>query len=884
MPFPDISLLSVGDTFQLGNVKFIVEADGVICPVPCFDNEPPVGLLTTLCVVVWCDEDGSNTFNAGDTLVPNQDVKIKKNGVVIATVSTNNQGKATYQTTLTGPENLVVEVPPSITVGTETKILIDDVSPDSDFNEVTGEVPVTLTPGTTTDLEAGYEEDVVVGPTLDLMVQLFCDTTGSPIVGQPVDFILNGVPQPTINTDATGTATLTYSDTSGSIQVSVPTNYLTAAQNSKCLLSPAASNSDFDDVTGMLTVPINGLDQTVLAEYFECQAEITIINREATQTAPENIIFGARAINFPGLPGPTGASIYDPSKLMPDFTWDGGQTGQVNTAPQHTFDGMLDANTKYGYKVDFLYEEAGSYTVSVKAEFAYNDKKLQAVATRQVDVNPGIFLFGNTIFVDPDGVFPPGAQQNAFTYIEARQLARGLPGPVRIVFRDNKNHFMDPWDAWRSNDPSVLLTGQGTANPAILDYDQSATRIPFDLRLHDPNKEKYFKVIGLDIRNTWREVTETGLERKMSLTGSADDTEYALYANNLIRGFEIMWEGAANTSSNLNVVNNIVAHWRSFAILGEWPTLALSGNRIARQPNALAGGPKFMGHNDHGPARITGAHVTVHQNDTFNRTGWIAQFAVGTPIYTPQPSYRLNNADSYPNAEYNLQQNYTEGGFDTIHMQYVNGGSPLNQVLWAIEKNFFVGCWMTNSFGRIHFGGGTMRNNVMVLPDVDRIHTFLDGTPAGDNVDFFFGGFPGDIAGDPLAQTNPITVVHNTVINLGDPATGSEHPVFRDFVNTNGKPFVVTEDCNLEHEPNLGNTPYTLVDLTVINNARYEDYEAFDHAVIPNTATPDDTPTLGKVGAGSTAQQLNTTPKVCLDMLGNQRSIPDTIGAHVAGS
>ena len=118
-------------------------------------DEPAPVLYGDICVELWCDEDDSDTRNAGDTSVTGESVTFTPTGGTAVTVPVNAVGKAVY--TPTSDAAVTIQIPTSITVGADTKTLLDASTADSDFDALTGQVIATPVVGTVPQtVQGGY--------------------------------------------------------------------------------------------------------------------------------------------------------------------------------------------------------------------------------------------------------------------------------------------------------------------------------------------------------------------------------------------------------------------------------------------------------------------------------------------------------------------------------------------------------------------------------------------------------------------------------------------------------------------------------------------------------------------------------------------------------
>jgi hypothetical protein len=738
---------------------------------------------------------------------------------------------------------------------------------------------------------AGYGPEGL--PVSTLHVDLLADTSGdgtgdTGLAGVDVTFAVDGL-ETSVTTDSAGRASFAFETeaVSDSVTVTVPPHVIQSDDNSAGL-QPVSATSVFDEVTGAHVIDLaSGDEQTLGAHYFTVSAAVSILNRSNVQVNPESLFFKAVPSGFPGVAVPT-SGIYDARYHDVEYLWTFGDP-RVFGALEKTFGTMNQADHAYGPIVEHTYDTPGTKAPSVIIRKWHNGYRLQAVADISLTISDQdtVFSGSNTFFIDPDADYsgaPTGAV--GFTsYYDAQGALSGQNNPTRIMFRDGKTHPLTALDQWRTSYPSVYLTSQHTGSKPVLSYVPPAggATAPWQVSNYDPGQNKDLVWDDLDVRGTWDSSTETGDNVWMYL-GLGDKPSYALMNGCDMSGFNAIAQVNEKDYGHFSMTDCDVTSWASFGALCSSRFFSFRGNRIARKIDALSGGDKFAGHNDHGCVRALGEFGLVMQNDMFNRSGWVpSNFSIaGTNLYTQQPSLRLATS-VIRGAFYNVQQNALEGGFETMHLYPAQAAPVLVEPInYLVERNVLLGSWMTNVCMRVFYGGGSIRNNVFVSADVDRTHT-------NDTGSFVSTGFSSQ--NNPHDSENlaaPLRITHNTIINrLSDANAADGDAALRRVVDVNSAHAFtdVADQFNLLHEPNLGvpNMPFAPVDLSQLFSSRMSaPYQTGTYGPVPSSETPLDTPTLGRPIAGSPALgSISADPELCSDIEGNLRSLPDTIGASI---
>ena len=632
-------------------------------------------------------------------------------------------------------------------------------------------------------------------------------------------------------------------------------------------------------------------------------AKITA-RRSSLATAPERVFFSVTVDGFE-TKGPDDlvygdGGVYDPQKHDLIYVWDFGDPGSTYTAPEKLLPEHRDANTGFGPFVSHVYERPGSYTVSCTIiepssnEYAtvyYGigaDNEDLKVSGDGIPVGDPDLLFagGRTVYVDPDGTgtAPAGAilQTNLR---KALDYPKGKAGPYRIMLRRDVSYDLEEYrlDTTHPDEMHIVAeAGAGAGAKPVIRFVNGAPytyyKINTQFEMRGPNNEVVFS--DIDFVGLWDATTETGDGNDdcfLIQSGADFQLDTFLVHNCSIYGFQrgVVTSAVQPNTGGWVLSNTHIGGWRDYGYYGSGASdFGIIGCRIAQNVDALAGGDKDGTHNGHGPIRhMAHDRTVIDACDLFTRCGWV-QNVEG--YRTQQPCIRWN-MNQRSGALGNIQRCAMEGGWQIIHCAATNTDEwyedntvrPQNLL---IERNVFVGSHMTRYFLYLGHGGLTIRNNLMIAPDVERVATF-----------FRMGSFV-TTASNYIEEANafalPVRFYHNTLVNLMSAANaGTEAGA---IINVGGFSNVLSEN-NLEHQPNLAPPidAYAPLDQTVLWTPREKGYISSAVPVLDTTlASPADTVRRSSPQAKSPALgAAEGTIEVVRDLPGNPRPPYPSIGA-----
>lgn len=578
---------------------------------------------------------------------------------------------------------------------------------------------------------------------------------------------------------------------------------------------------------------ISAVASTTGVTVSSASATINVVRRSALWVAPEAFVFDLSLSGF-DTPGPASGEIYDPQFHELYYLWDFDDAYDFE-APEHLDTGHERAGIAYGPTVSHTYRAPGNYEVSCLVIEPSSGKSATARLNIAVGNPDQTFPGTNTIFVDAVGGAagaPPGARY-ANTLDAAWDAATGQQSaPKRIMLARGqtfslRGRAMGNGGANNTSSLHIVAAPGAGAKPIV---NTGGTVLWSDTATTGTGTDKDLVVQGLDWRGQWNGVTETGNSYDGFLF-LANPPRQALFDGNVLSGFAniLATSGSDSSMSNTMLVanDNVMTNWRLYAVFGRYGINALTGNRLAHNPNGMGGGPRSAnGHTEGGPIRMpTPERAIVHSNDMFSNAGW---FSNVEGYYTTQPCMRWNTTPQV-GPILNMQCNSLEGGYTPLEIksQSQNPGFAVNAMC---EKNTIVGNFMTAYLVTCEFGGTTFRNNRMIQPDVSRF-TGIFNPRSFINIDY-----QGNNAEN---GSSPIAIYNNTFLNQltpGNRSDGLATPAA--LVDADAEFTAVTVHNNIDHQPNMGRVADAPLSTQVLWSARYIGYQDTDTPLQTQFATP----------------------------------------------
>lgn len=624
-------------------------------------------------------------------------------------------------------------------------------------------------------------------------------------------------------------------------------------------------------------------------------ATINIEKRASSglQVAPEPLLFSVSVSAFDST-APAGGAVFDDRLHDIEYFWD---FDSLNAGGTYTFDAPVNVysaaglhtngkkNSRYarGFLASHTYRTAGTYRVSVFCVEPSSGK----TATGTLDVTIGdpdtLFPTTQTIFMSPSGDFtdaPAGAVEVTSgnivsaitTYTDGQETT-----PYRIMLNRGESFTFSGRvvGSFNGGQPTThIVAGPGAGAKPVVSWTGDLGWA--DSGSSEPANSKSLVLQNLVCNGTWDDTTAT------DNTGSVGFFRINENGPNIIvaDGCEIDGIGYAaldavtsGTNGHSYFFNDFVCTGRSYGLITGSAThhVVTTGSRWMSSVDAQVDATTNQGWN----LRFSSPNSrnVVDKCDFYGRQGWSL---VGS-IIAVQGHVRFN-FEGDTNAQCVVTDCTMEAGFNAIGLSATSGNNDL-PVNMLIDGNYLLGSYQSISFIQTNQSGLTIRNNIMVMPDIT-------GT---DRVSNGFGAFVELVTNGRSAGTNasePIRIYNNTFVNnqpdSKNGGTGATSLVSNTLPFTN-----VTTENNVNHQPALDvASPITtyapLGDDTNLFTPRELGYKSSTADLQADTAT---VTTAGATDiyepeAGSSAISGATTGLVSdRDWIGRRRSGTPSIGA-----
>ncbi len=542
-------------------------------------------------------------------------------------------------------------------------------------------------------------------------------------------------------------------------------------------------------------------------------ATIRLTKRSHLQVAPEGMFFEVDLFGF-DTPPPVDPNAYDPQHHDVYYFWNFGDPGSRFTAPQNVMEHQRDANVAYGPTAAHVYANHGDYDVSVLiiepasgkttvATFAIGGANPDTPTIQDPDA---FFENGQTIIVDQTGTglaaYPNAVvrttPQQAVSYCDNRSA------PHRIMLMDDQEWTSSGTMSYGANSPALHMVRSNTGiNRPIVNW-VSGSRLIYFVNF-DPTNEKDAVFNGVDFVGGWDSTTETGDGNHSCFQQSAHQGDYLLVHDCDIKNFGAHAYSALSFTNELGVriFSNVVSEGtRSYHFYEEINApVAYLGVRAMSNINALSGGPRLNGsslHNDAAILRFQSAkNVVLDGCDIFVRTGWFENYF---GVITQQAAVRFDQRANR-GTRFNVQRCSIEGGLSVNRM---NSTIRVNVQNNLIERSILSGTAFDRRIIMLSYGGATIRNNLMIVPNTPRINFYGLFSPSYFVQTELFedaGAQTGNVA---ECAAGPIKIYNNTCVSLMDSANASNPPAVL-YQNPNLGTFTaVSEINNVLHSPSTG--------------------------------------------------------------------------------
>jgi hypothetical protein len=590
-------------------------------------------------------------------------------------------------------------------------------------------------------------------------------------------------------------------------------------------------------------------------------AQIGIVHRSVTETAPEAVVFDLSLAGF-DTPSANPGQVYNPQLHDLYYYWDFGDSYKFQ-APENLISQYLNSGIAFGPMVSHTYRGAGRYNVTCLIVEPSSGKT--ALASREITIgDQSIYDGSGTVFVGTTGA-PAGAKvvrtlDAAFETVFSgdQDVPRRIMIERGLTLKPSSLRRMGAYSA----PPSVLICagpGNGakpkidTVNDAPYWQNVSGSRTDVDLKIQD-----------IEFVGPWDVTTQTGSQQNCLF----------LQQN---QPLQLLIDGCAFVGYNLSVYpsnttylgddpfvilnDTVITDYRAGGYLGDSNT-AVTGCQIAQNPEALSGYAGASNNLISGLRFGRSPIVICTQNDMFSRTGWWTANIPG--IYDNQPCFR-GNTSGVRGAFLNINCNSMEGGYSALAID-LNDSDKSRAINAIVEKNLLVGYHDSITIFEFGFGGITARNNIGIIPNAPRY-----GLPLRH---FAMGKRRGSDAENAAA---PINLYNNTFVCLTDTRNVSGGAI--SIAGIDAGYTNVTVSNNVSHQPNRGGAVARL-DTTVLWSPRYTHYEDDNTPRDISKATPQNTIALysPQIGSDVLGGALNGTVAYD-DFFGRERPYYPSLGA-----
>ncbi len=596
-------------------------------------------------------------------------------------------------------------------------------------------------------------------------------------------------------------------------------------------------------------------------------------------------------------PAPLAPEVYNRRDHEIYYFWDFGAGAAYDfTAPTNVDPLHKRARYAYGSKAAFVPRAAGTHTITCRVVEPASG--IDTTATIDVTIPADATVFSTpaqTVILSSTGSGLAG-YPSATIVTSLSALFSHLSSltsetvPVQVLVRRGQTFSTGAAPLINSKWPSVIIKAADEAGAKPI-FSATAGWTINDRNSAVPQGTKALNFQNIRFVGPWDSVTETGATITMFNAWSAasgasakpprqfvfDQCEFDGFANIFATANNMPYKPAVYLSDTL------VTNWQNYGILpNQIGLLACIGSAIYQNPLANAGGEKpnyttyqYPGpFNNHTGVRLgQNADLIIHSCDFMSRNDWNTNGGTPTPgpfggQWGQQPNVRYDT-DGVGGGYCNIQASVFEGGNNVIALtedQNSIAGKVSNII---IEKNYFLGSHNTRKVITCTKGGTTIRNNVLVIPDVP---TFSSWAPSvGIEL-------PADLL-DADNTAAPQRIYSNTIINHSTSAVTA--------VVTSGFTDVVSQN-NLFYQPNA--SPVTTADgpldttqaftsrqLGYKHNSKFNDGQ---DTLDTDYATPSSQIWTGAPLTGSDALGDATTGLVAFDdFYGNERPATKDRGA-----
>ena len=472
------------------------------------------------------------------------------------------------------------------------------------------------------------------------------------------------------------------------------------------------------------------------------------------------------------------------------------------TAPENMIPAWNDPNVMYGKKVAFCFPDTGTYTIDL---WIVDREGNTATASTTVTVTDADSAFPGTqtiCYSDAPGETWTGAPAGCDQVTNLTTLQNKINSIsntlTRVLFK--RGSTVQVADTITINAKDVSYIGAwGTGAKPILRPQKKNGRQVFMIR-NMTSDVPDLCVTGLRFEGHWDAATETGFTLHPIKFINNDFIGHFLFHDLEIDGFEHL-EGrpVTNAAGVTTIFANVsITNWRNYAIYmsgDENPSrYGLIGCRLTQNPDAMNGGNSYDLFNNHGPFRVVKVPSLVFACcDLFSRNGWSPL----TPDKADQSCLRINT-HSEPDMHVSLNRIVAEGGKSVISSDPQDGGFLTSPGNYILDQVLTIGTTRSSSsIIDMRNGGLTVRNTVVVVPNVPKYHTQKPVNAIGVST-------VGKGVYSASNQTSHIAVYNTTVLDLRD--TANDDGAVIQLVEDTTVYASVTKENNVIHAPNATTT------------------------------------------------------------------------------
>ncbi len=515
---------------------------------------------------------------------------------------------------------------------------------------------------------------------------------------------------------------------------------------------------------------------------------IQILRRGALQVAPEGVFFRA-SVTDASVTQAGNRNSYDPSAHQCTYLWTFGDPGKISDKVTNILAAHNDLNTGRGKEIGHTFTTPGTYSVSCAV---YGPNGLIGTDSTSITVNDpdSVFSGSKTILVNAAGqgdAAYPGATV-VTNWGAARTEMNNRTATHRCLFKRGEtfaatNSLLGLNSA--NDNPNLYLGAYGSGPDPVINRTggrlvQTGTAFTGD-----------FVITDLRLNGGWNSLNETGNTQEFIRLYTYNTPRMHVINNCVIDGpfMGIYLPGSGNGVGKVpstHICNTTITGWGDYAIFsfaGQDEAVSIEGCAFVRKGLAWEGGSgSFSTGNSQGPVRIQRRmRVSIRCSDMFSKCSW----TVSGGIPGQQPCLRLNT--------YGVTGHYShvdrcsfEGGAAQISYDndQGNGVATVNSV---IERCILVSGPMTERFVRFEGTGQTIRNNLMVVPNMPRFR----------NWESMF-----DWQSNTPANQDPVNLHNNTLINLLDDTNRNGEDLTRFTTGSTGNYTDINQENNVIWAPN----------------------------------------------------------------------------------